>query len=98
MAQTKTRRRTARSNGNGKPQAKRYAEQTARKADKRREEADGAAAWVAERAGDWDLEAQDYDFVAKQKFLWNPLVDYWFRMEMEGWEKLPDPPALLIGI
>jgi Acyltransferase len=25
-------------------------------------------------------------------------MDYWFRMEIEGWEKLPDPPALLIGI
>jgi 1-acyl-sn-glycerol-3-phosphate acyltransferase len=25
-------------------------------------------------------------------------MDYWFRMEIEGWENLPDPPALLIGI
>ena len=25
-------------------------------------------------------------------------MDYWFRMEIEGWEKLPEPPALLIGI
>ncbi len=25
-------------------------------------------------------------------------MDYWFRMEVEGWERLPDPPALLIGI
>ena len=101
MAQTKTRsgsstRRNGRSNG--RPQAKRYAEQAARKADQRREKADGAAAWVAERAGDWDLDAQDLDFMEKQKFFWNPLVDYWFRMEMEGWEKLPEPPALLIGI
>ncbi|HEX8745455.1 MAG TPA: lysophospholipid acyltransferase family protein [Thermoleophilaceae bacterium] len=79
-------------------QAKRYARQTARKAEARREQADGAAAWVAERAGDWDLDAQDLDFIERQKFIWNPLIDYWFRMEMEGWEKLPDPPALLIGI
>ena len=98
MAQTKTRSRTQSRNRNGKPQAKRYAEQAARKADARRKKADGAAAFVAERAGDWDLEAQDYDFVEKQKFLWNPLVDYWFRMDMEGWENLPDPPALLIGV
>ena len=34
----------------------------------------------------------------RQKYLWNPLMDYWFRMEIEGWEKLPEPPALLIGI
>jgi 1-acyl-sn-glycerol-3-phosphate acyltransferase len=25
-------------------------------------------------------------------------MDYWFRMEMEGWENLPEPPALLVGI
>jgi len=34
----------------------------------------------------------------RQKLLWNPLVDYWFRMEIEGWEHLPPPPALLVGI
>ncbi|HEX2103521.1 MAG TPA: lysophospholipid acyltransferase family protein, partial [Solirubrobacteraceae bacterium] len=79
-------------------QAERYAEQAAQKAAKRREKADGAAGWVAERAGDWDLEAQDLDFMERQKYLWNPLLDYWFRMEMEGWENLPDPPVLLIGI
>jgi 1-acyl-sn-glycerol-3-phosphate acyltransferase len=34
-----------------------------------------------------------------QKFIWNPLIDYWFRMEMEGWENIPPkPPALLVGI
>jgi 1-acyl-sn-glycerol-3-phosphate acyltransferase len=26
------------------------------------------------------------------------LIDYWFRMEMEGWDNLPEPPALLVGI
>jgi 1-acyl-sn-glycerol-3-phosphate acyltransferase len=33
-----------------------------------------------------------------QKYFWNPLIDYWFRMEVEGWERLPEPPALLVGI
>jgi 1-acyl-sn-glycerol-3-phosphate acyltransferase len=33
-----------------------------------------------------------------QKFFWNPLMDYWFRMEIEGWEHLPDPPVLVVGI
>jgi 1-acyl-sn-glycerol-3-phosphate acyltransferase len=94
MANTKSRERSNGSRTNGK----RYAAQAARKADARREKADGAAGWVAERAGDWDLEAQDLDFMERQKFLWNPLLDYWFRMEMEGWENLPEPPALLIGI
>ncbi|MEA2472804.1 MAG: hypothetical protein QOE06_719 [Thermoleophilaceae bacterium] len=96
MAQTKS--RSTRSNGNGSTQAKRYAEQAKRKADSRREKADGAAAWVAERAGDWDLDAQDLEFMERQKFFWNPLIDYWFRMEMEGWENIPDSASLLIGI
>jgi 1-acyl-sn-glycerol-3-phosphate acyltransferase len=34
----------------------------------------------------------------RQKYFWNPLMDYWFRMEIDGWENLPDPPALLVGI
>jgi 1-acyl-sn-glycerol-3-phosphate acyltransferase len=34
----------------------------------------------------------------RQKFLWNVLVDYWFRMEMDGWENLPESPVLLVGI
>src|SRR3954454_809191 len=77
---------------------KRFAEQSARKADKRRDKADGAAGWVAERAGDWSLDGPDYGFMRRQQYFWNPLVDYWFRMEIDGWERIPSPPALLIGI
>jgi 1-acyl-sn-glycerol-3-phosphate acyltransferase len=69
------------------------------RADARRKKASGGASgFVAERAGDWSLHDYDPDFVEMQKFLWNPLVDYWFRMEVEGWENIPEPPALLIGI
>src|SRR5690349_11463620 len=67
-------------------QAARHAEQERWKADAKREKASGAAGWVADRAGQWDLEGQDYGFMEKQKYLWNPLMDYWFRMEIEGWE------------
>ncbi len=63
-----------------------------------REQATGAAGWVADRAGDWSLEEQDLGWMEAQKYLWNPLMDFWFRMEIEGFEKLPEPPALLIGI
>jgi 1-acyl-sn-glycerol-3-phosphate acyltransferase len=79
-------------------QAIRHAEQAARKADERRAKASGAAGWVAERAGDWSLDAQDLGWMERQKYLWNPLMDYWFRMEIEGFDRLPKPPALLIGI
>lgn len=84
--------------GRGSSQAKRYAREAAKKADTRRQQAEGAEGWVAERAGEWTLEGPDYGFMEQQKYFWNPLVDYWFRMEMEGWERLPEPPALLVGI
>ena len=74
------------------------AEQARKKADARREEAEGVAGWVADRAGDWSLDVDQGPLMELQKYLWNPLMDYWFRMEIEGWERLPKPPALLIGI
>lgn len=79
-------------------QARRHADQARVKADARREEASGAAGWVAGRAGDWSLQNFDDEWMGRQKYFWNPLMDYWFRMEIEGWERLPDPPALLIGV
>jgi 1-acyl-sn-glycerol-3-phosphate acyltransferase len=82
----------------GSQQAQRFAKEAAGKADARREKADGAAGWVADRAGEWTLEGQDYGFMSRQQYFWNPLIDYWFRMEMEGWEHIPEPPVLLIGI
>ncbi len=82
----------------GRGQARHAAEQAKAKVDERREQQSGAAAWVAERAGDWSLDGPDWPFMERQKYFWNPLMDYWFRMEMDGWENLPDPPALLVGI
>src|SRR5256714_3165393 len=83
---------------NGSDQAQLQARRARRKAARRRDRASGAAGWVADRAGEWSLDGPDYRFLEAQKYLWNPLVDYWFRMEIEGWERLPEPPALLIGI
>ncbi|MCW2730386.1 MAG: 1-acyl-sn-glycerol-3-phosphate acyltransferase [Mycobacterium sp.] len=65
---------------------------------KRSEAGGGLAGWVAGRAADWDLSGQDEATMQRQKFLWNALVDYWFRMEMDGWENLPESPVLLVGI
>jgi 1-acyl-sn-glycerol-3-phosphate acyltransferase len=80
-------------------QAQRNARAAKKKADERRAKADGGVeGWVAGRAGDWDLDGQDLRFMELQKYFWNPLMDYWFRMEVEGWERLPEPPALFIGI
>jgi 1-acyl-sn-glycerol-3-phosphate acyltransferase len=78
--------------------AARHAQAAREKTDARREAATGAAGWIAERAGDWTLDGPDNDFMDKQKYLWNPLMDYWFRMEIEGWERIPESPVLLVGI
>jgi len=83
---------------NGSEQAKRFARRARSRVGQKRDKASGAAGWVADRAGDWSLEGPDFAFMERQKYFWNPLVDYWFRMEIEGWERLPEPPALLIGI
>ncbi|MBV8787493.1 MAG: acyltransferase family protein [Mycobacterium sp.] len=66
--------------------------------DQRSGQDGGLAGWVAQRAGQWDLRGQDELSLQRQKFLWNVLVDYWFRMEIDGWENIPSPPALLVGI
>src|SRR3954466_16239828 len=90
-----TRRRQTSNNGAAarKQQAETFAQKSRKKIDERRDKASGAAGWIAERAGQWELDAQDLRFMELQKFLWNPLIDYWFRMEVEGWENIPEPPA-----
>ncbi|MFN2617561.1 MAG: lysophospholipid acyltransferase family protein [Thermoleophilaceae bacterium] len=58
----------------------------------------GVAGWIAARSGDWSLDERDSGWMELQKYLWNPMIDYWFRMSVEGWENIPKPPALLVGI
>jgi 1-acyl-sn-glycerol-3-phosphate acyltransferase len=87
------------SNGTGtREQAITHAKRTADKAQARREKATGLAGVVAERSGQWSLDVEVSSTMEKQKYFWNPLMDYWFRMEIDGWERLPDPPCLVIGI
>lgn len=33
-----------------------------------------------------------------QKPVWNFLCDHYFRLEIEGWDRIPDEPSLLIGV
>jgi 1-acyl-sn-glycerol-3-phosphate acyltransferase len=78
--------------------AQQHADRTRRQADERRNRESGVTGWVADRAGNWSLDEQDWGFIERQKYFWNLLLDYWFRMEVSGWERLPDPPALVVGI
>ncbi len=90
--------RSARNGHSRQAQAKRHAAQAKQKVEERRDAQSGIAGWVSDRAGEWSLDGPDWGFMERQKYLWNPLMDYWFRMELEGWEKIPEPPVLFIGI
>ncbi len=79
-------------------QAEHHAEQARKKAEERQAKQSGLAGTMADRAAQWNLDGPDWAFFERQKYFFNPLMDYWFRMEMEGWENLPEAPALLIGI
>jgi 1-acyl-sn-glycerol-3-phosphate acyltransferase len=57
----------------------------------------GLSGLVARRAGDWSLDSMDPDFARSQRHLWNFVQDHYFRMEAEGWHRLPDPPTLIVG-
>jgi 1-acyl-sn-glycerol-3-phosphate acyltransferase len=102
VSETSTQRQHASENGNSnrsrREQAEQYAEAARQKIEEKRADQSGLAGWIAGRASQWNLEGPDHEFFERQKYLWNPLMDYWFRMELEGWERLPDPPALVIGI
>ena len=80
-------------------QAQLHAERSWEKAERRREQAGGGVSgWVADRSGDWSLDDRDPAWIERGKYFWNPVMDYWFRLDVEGWDRLPEPPALLVGI
>ncbi|GAC1527653.1 MAG: 1-acyl-sn-glycerol-3-phosphate acyltransferase [Thermoleophilaceae bacterium] len=58
----------------------------------------GVRGIIERRTGAWSVEPADERFVALQAPFWNFLLDRYFRMEMAGWHRLPEPPALLIGV
>jgi hypothetical protein len=53
--------------GRRENQAKRHAEEAARKVAERRDRQSGAARWVADRASEWSLDYPDWGFVERQK-------------------------------
>lgn len=58
----------------------------------------GLAGLIAKRAGNWDVEGPNPRLMEGQRHFWNFMMDHYFRMEMNGWERLPNDPSLLIGI
>ncbi|TDG12187.1 acyltransferase family protein [Seongchinamella unica] len=36
--------------------------------------------------------------MTRQMGIWNRLMDHYFRLEVDGWDRIPDEPVLLIGV
>jgi 1-acyl-sn-glycerol-3-phosphate acyltransferase len=54
---------------------------------------------IAQRVGrEPNLEGRSERFDRIQRPLWSFLNDYYFRVEVDGWDRVPDEPSLLIGI
>ena len=47
---------------------------------------------------DIELPQPDPRFIRAQQPFWSLLLDNYFRMEVRGWHRLPEPPALVVGI
>jgi len=66
--------------------------------DRRSGAPSGVAGWIAKRGSQWDVSGPDERLMRLQMPFWNLLMDHYFRMEMEGWDRLPAGPSLLIGV
>ena len=80
-----------------KPPAKRTAKRKPTAASRKKTAAGSApvASPVNLKEG---LNGPDPKLMTKQGGIWNALMDRYFRLEIDGWERLPDEPCLLIGI
>jgi 1-acyl-sn-glycerol-3-phosphate acyltransferase len=58
----------------------------------------GLAGLIAERASNWRLEGPDERLMRAQMPFWSFVMDHYFRMEIEGWDRLPAESSLLIGV
>jgi 1-acyl-sn-glycerol-3-phosphate acyltransferase len=45
-----------------------------------------------------ELPEPDERFIGAQQPVWNFILDHYFRMEVRGWHRLPEPPCLVVGI
>jgi 1-acyl-sn-glycerol-3-phosphate acyltransferase len=52
---------------------------------------------IAERTRP-EPQLPDNDFIRLQAPLWNLAIDRYFRLEVRGWKRLPDAPALVVGV
>jgi 1-acyl-sn-glycerol-3-phosphate acyltransferase len=55
-------------------------------------------ALLRRRLDDWSVEPPNQTLAGIQRPIWNLLCDYYFRLEVDGWERLPPGPCLLVGV
>jgi 1-acyl-sn-glycerol-3-phosphate acyltransferase len=58
----------------------------------------GLSGIVAKRAASWSVQGPNEQLMRAQMPVWNLLMDRYFRMEIDGWDRLPAEPSLLIGV
>ena len=56
------------------------------------------AALTADSAAREGLSGPDPKLMKRQGGLWNTLMNRYFRLEIDGWDRLPDEPCLLVGV
>lgn len=53
---------------------------------------------IAWRSSGWSVDGPNRRFMGVQGPLWDLLEERYFRLEMTGWERVPQQPSLLIGV
>lgn len=60
--------------------------------------AGGLRGLIDRRANNYSLDDTGERFLELLVWASKPVLDYYFRMQIKGWERLPEAPALLIGV
>jgi 1-acyl-sn-glycerol-3-phosphate acyltransferase len=56
------------------------------------------AALLQRRLDSWSVAAPNQRIADLQRPIWDLLCDRYFRLEVDGWERLPEGPCLLVGV
>ena len=59
---------------------------------------EGVNGLISNRTGEWSIAPQNKEMMDRQMIVWDFLLDYYFRAETTGWQRLPDSASMLIGI
>lgn len=67
-------------------------------ATRKLQKAEGVSNQLKNRLDSWSVEGPSAETIQTQNKIWKFFLDYYFRVEMAGWEKLPATPTLLAGV